>query len=146
MSKPSCVNLKERFGRRFKVRHEESYLAENLKYRSTEEVWLQIIPCIGGEVYPHGGDKLAAFLRAGPRAERLKRLPCVQVKTAGSDGVTVIFDVADFARVAEIMQPRKRAQPQLSQEQRDARREAMKRVNAQRWQTHPGPQESTIGV
>jgi len=142
--KARCVNLKERFGKRFKVRREESYEAENPKYRAEEEAWLQIIPCVGGEIYPHGGDTLAAYLRPGPRAESLKRLRCVRVKTLGSDGVTVLFDVADFDQVAGIMQPRKRAQPQLSPEQREAKRQAMERVNAQRWRRHPRGQESTI--
>ena len=137
----NCVNLKERFGRRFKVRYDESYGAENPKFRSEEEPWLQVIPCIGGEIYPHDGDTLAAFLRSGPRAERLKRLGCVQIKT---EGTTVLFAVADFDQVAEIMQPRKRRSPQYTPEQLEARRQAMNRINAARLQSRPDGQESTI--
>jgi hypothetical protein len=113
-----CINLKERFGRLFKVRSEESYYAERSQFRAAEAPWLMVIPCVGGEIYPHGGDTLAAFLRAGPRAERLKRLPCVQVKTVGGDGTTVLFSVDVFDQVVKIIRPRRRRR--LSEAQRRA--------------------------
>jgi len=142
----TCINLREQFGKRFKIRYDESYYAENPKFRSQEEPWLQIIPCIGGEIYPHGGSRLAAFLRPGPRAKQLRALRCVEVHTAGSDGVTVLFDVADFDQVAQIMQPRKRRSPQYTPEQLEAKRQAMNRINQQRLQTHGAGQESPIGA
>jgi hypothetical protein len=37
-------------------------------------------------------------------------LDCVTVHQDGSDGMTVLFDVADFAKVAEVMKPRRRRQ------------------------------------
>ena len=124
-----CVNLAERFGKRFKVRFEESYAAERPAFRAVEAPWLMVIPCVGGEIYPQGGPRLAAFLRRGPRAEVLKRLACVQVKTLGDDGVTVTFDAADFDQVAAIMQPRRRRQ--LSEERRRACAEVLARVRPQ---------------
>ena len=144
-----CINLKERFGKRYKVRYAEDYFAQYGPRAITVDPWYQIIPCIGGEIYPHGGDKLAAFLRRGPRAEALKRLGCVAVKTIGSDGVTVLFAVADFDQVAEIMRPRKRAQRNLTPEQR---REIGNRLKAARegrlsmQGCRPIVQESTIGA
>ena len=144
-ARPTCVNLRERFGRRFKVVFEESYFAERPEFRAAEEFWLQIIPCEGGEIYPHGGDTLAACLRSGPRAERLKALACIRVKTVGDDGATVLFHVADFDQVATIMQPRKRRCLNLTPEQREAKRQRMSLINAARSQRRCEGQESTIG-
>jgi len=104
----ACVNLQERFGKRFKVRYEESYFAQYGPRSLVVDPWLMVIPCVGGEIYPHGGDTLAAYLRSGPRGKELRRLGCVRVKTDGSDGTTVLFHVADFDQVARIMQPRRR--------------------------------------
>jgi hypothetical protein len=38
----------------------------------------------------------------------LKALPCVRVHQDGDLETTVVFDVRDFARVAEVMRPRRR--------------------------------------
>jgi len=106
--RPTCINLRERFGKRFKVRFEESYYAERLEFRAAEAPWLMLIPCVGGEIYPHGGTTLAVFIRRGARVKRLAAIPGVQVKTDGDDGATFHFDVADFDKVAEIVKPRRR--------------------------------------
>ena len=112
------IDLKARFGRRFKVRYSEDYHAQYGPRAITVDPWYMVLPCIGGEVYPHGGDRLAAFLRSGPRAEALKRLPCVQVKTVGSDGATVLFPVDVFDQLVKIIRPRRRRR--LSEAQRRA--------------------------
>ena len=48
---------------------------------------------------------------AGPTARKLATLPGVTLWQDGSDGATVLFDVADFARVAKVMGPKRRRKP-----------------------------------
>jgi len=106
---PVCIDLAERFGRHFRVEYEESYYAERHEYREAESVWLRIIPCRAGHICPWGGSTLAAVTdRAGPIARKLSTLPGVTLWQDGSDGATVLFDVADFEAVARIMRPCKR--------------------------------------
>ena len=104
-----CVNLKERFGNRFKIQHEESYAAERSEFRTAEEPWLQIIPCRHGHICPWGGSTLAACTdKAGGVARRLKALPFTTVAQDGDDGANILFDMEHFEAVAEIILPRKR--------------------------------------
>ncbi len=113
-----CVNLKDRFGRRFKVEYEESYYDERTKH-TLEDPWLMIVPCRYGHIFPHGGSLLAASVDGHPNvAGVLRRLRCCQVHQDGDFGeLTVVFDVADFDKVAAIMKPRRRRQ--VSEEERE---------------------------
>jgi hypothetical protein len=110
-----CVNLRERFGKRYRVRHEESWHAEGRRVACPE---LMILLCKYGHVYPWGGRMLAASVDGYPKiAGRLRRLGCVEVAQDGDFGeLTVIFDVADFVKVAKVMRPRRRRQ--MTPEQR----------------------------
>ena len=73
----------------------------------------------GGPYLPVGRSTLAAVTnKAGPIARKLAALPGVTLWQDGSDGVTVLFDVSDFAAVAQIMHPRRCRR--LSPEQRRA--------------------------
>ena len=104
-----CVNLKECFGRKYKVRREESYYADRGPRAWADDPWLQIMPCLLGHIFPHGGDVLAASTdKAGPTARKLKGLPFATVHQDGDDGVTVLFHADRFGEVAAIMQPRRR--------------------------------------
>jgi hypothetical protein len=104
-----CINLKERFGRRFKVRYEESYRAQHGPRAWVDDPWLQIIPCQRGHIFPWGPSTLAASTNGrGPTARKLAALDFATVHQDGTDGLTVLFDVAHFEAVAEIMQPRRR--------------------------------------
>jgi hypothetical protein len=104
-----CINLRKRFGKRYRVRHEESWHAEGRRNASPE---LMILPCKYGHFYPWGGRMLAASVDGYPRiAAGLRRLGCVEVVQDGDFGeLTAIFDVDDFGRVAKIMRPRRRRQ------------------------------------
>jgi hypothetical protein len=115
---PTCVNLKERFGQQYRVTYEESYHAERGKVVRTADPWLMIVPCRYGHVYPYGGENLAASVDGYPKvAGVLRRLPCCRVHQDGDFGeLTVLFDVADFDKVAKIIRPRHRRQ--LSTEER----------------------------
>jgi hypothetical protein len=116
---PTCINLKERFGRRFKVEYEASYLADRGDGARAADPWLMIVPCRYGHIYPHGGNLLAASVDGYPKvAGVLRRLACCRVYQDGDFGeLTVLFDVADFGRVAKVMRPRRRRQ--VTAEQRE---------------------------
>ncbi len=108
----TCINLKERFGRRFKVGNEESYRADRGHGARAADPWLMVVPCYYGHIFPHGGNLLAASVDGYPKlAGKLRRLPCCRVHQDGDFGeVTVLFDMADFAKVARIIRPRRRRQ------------------------------------
>jgi hypothetical protein len=112
-----CVNVRERFGQRYRVEYEESYYAERPEYRSAEEVWLQIIPCQRGHIYPHGGKMLAAATNGpGPIVKKLLAVPGAQMWQDGDDGANILFPVEQFEDVAKLMRARRRRR--LSPEQR----------------------------
>jgi len=121
--KRKCINLKEMFGDRFKIDVDESYYAERPEFRAVELPWLTIIPCRNGHICPWGGSNLAACTNgSGAIAKRLKALPFTTVAQDGADGANVIFDLAHFDQVAEIMLPRRRRR--LSPEARQRLAEA----------------------
>ena len=104
-----CVNLKERFGKRYRVRYEESYYVEHGSRAWGDDPWLQVIPCDLGHIFPHGGNLLAASTnRRGATAKKLMALPGVTVHQDGDDGVTVLFPVESFDQVAALMRPKRR--------------------------------------
>jgi hypothetical protein len=105
----TCINLRERFGKRFRIRYEESYRAQYGPRAWTPDPWLMIIPCRHGHVFPWGGDKLAASTnRRGGIARNIMALPGVTVHQDGSDGITAVFHVDRFEAVAAIMLPKRR--------------------------------------
>ena len=59
----TCINLKKRFGGRYRVEYEESYHADRGENARTEDPWLMVIPCQRGHIYPHGRDVLATSCR-----------------------------------------------------------------------------------
>lgn len=102
-----CIDLRERFGGRYKVRDESWTWGGREAF--PRDPWHQVILCQNGHVAPWGGTRLVACtLRSGPVAERLRRMPCCRVEQDGDDGVNASFDVRDFDRVAEVMKPRRR--------------------------------------
>ena len=116
----TCINLKERFGRRFKVVYEESYWADRGTGARAEDPWLLIVPGRYGHISPHGGNLLAASVDGYRKvAGVLRRLPCCRVHQDGDYGeLTVLFDVGDFAKVARIVRPRRRRQVSEAERQR----------------------------
>ena len=112
-----CINLRERFGDRFKVAYEESYYAQYGPNARIEDPCLMIIPCPTGHICPGGVGRLMACTdSAGSIAKRLKALDFTTVVQDGSDGVNVMFPVEEFAEVATVMKPRRRRR--LSEQQR----------------------------
>jgi hypothetical protein len=107
-----CINLKQRFGRRFKVTHEESREAEFGDGARTVDPWLLLIPCQYGHIFPWGDSLLAASVDGHPRvARKIAALDCCTVVQDGDDGeLTATFDEDDFRQVADLMKPRRRRQ------------------------------------
>jgi len=103
----TCINLKERFGDRFKVEFEEAYEAETVD-RPGEAPWLTRVPCQRGYIYPHGDNLLSAYTDRSGTRKRLMEMDCCTVHQLGDTEITANFDVADFDKVAEVMKPRKR--------------------------------------
>jgi hypothetical protein len=100
-SKMDCIDLQEHFGRQYRIGIEDG--------ADRGDPWGLLLLCRHGHICPWGGHRLAACTnRRGPIANLLAKLPCVEVWADASDGITVLFDVADFDRVAEIIQPKRR--------------------------------------
>lgn len=65
------INLRDRFGRRFKVEHDPAFEGEFGRHR-TDDAWLQIINGRYGHLFPIGGNRLAAWSNTrGPVANKL---------------------------------------------------------------------------
>jgi hypothetical protein len=100
MNEISVIDIREKFGRRYKIHSEES---------NTRDPWLSKIVCQHGHIYPHGGEFLgAATNHRGKIAKTLKNLPCITVTQDGNDGINATFHVDDFGKVAKVMKPRLR--------------------------------------
>jgi len=108
----TCINLRERYGQIYRINYEESRNAQYGPMARTQDPWLQQMLCKCGVIYPHGGDRLAASVDGHRRvASRLRRLSCVDIHQDGGFGeLTVLFHVQEFAKIAEVMHPRRRRQ------------------------------------
>jgi hypothetical protein len=115
-----CINLRQEFGRQYRIQYEEGYYAEYGPNARVEDPVYMTIPCQYGHIYPAGPQELAASVDGFRKvAGRLKRLKCCRVHQDGDFGeLTVLFDVADLPKVAKIMRPRRRRQVTLPAEQR----------------------------
>lgn len=106
-----CLNLRELFGDKFRITHDESYAGERSEFRSAEEPWLQIIPGQLGHVFPWSETRLAAAThRRGPVARRLMAIPGVRVEQDAADGVNVSFLPDLFGQVADLLRLKRRRQ------------------------------------
>ena len=128
-----CIDLLERFGEKFKIAKDESYQGQYGENAWTHDPWYLQIRCRLGHIYPNGGSTLAVSLDAHPKiAKRLASLNCCRVHQHGDDGMTLLFDVADFKTVAKIVKPHRRAQ--LSEARKAELREQCHRMRARKGQ------------
>ncbi len=107
----TCINLRERFGDRYKIGHDEAAVT----YAEQRDPWMQTLPCAraGLTVYPAGGEDLALECDTRPGiARRVAAIPGVRISQDGGWGgeMTFRFDVALFDQVAAIVHPRRRHQ------------------------------------
>lgn len=103
--------------------------AELSEYRTVDGAWLTIIPCRFGHIDPQGDRMLAAYSGSRLKRKELAALDCVELYVEGDHELTVIFDVADFDRVAAVLEPKRRRR--LSPEQRAACAERLKAYHFQ---------------
>jgi hypothetical protein len=107
-----CVNLKERYGDRYRLGWDP---ADESGHR---DPWMMVLLCQRAVIYPHGGDQLAVEVDGHPvTARRLAELGlrCTQ---DGDHEKTFVFPLERFEEVAALVLPRRRRQ--LTPEQREA--------------------------
>ena len=105
---PQCINLRERFGRKYRIAYEASYQHEYGPGARVEDPWLMILPGARGHVFPWDATRLAASTNsAGATARRLKALSITEVWQDG-DGVTVLFPAEHLDEVANLLRLRRR--------------------------------------
>lgn len=110
---PTCLNLAELFGDRYRIGHDE--VAQTWGERA--DPWMMTILCRRGVIYPQGGDLLAVEVDYRPGiAKQLAALGGVRCVQDGDHEKTFVFPVALFDAVAAIVKPRKRRK--LSPERR----------------------------
>ena len=112
----TCINLKEQFGNRYKMRITPGY--EKFK----RDPWNFEILCKFGVIYPHGDDQLGfvpfentsetpikvtrnAINRA---TEGVMGLPCLISREESSDPKNLLFCLKDFRQIAKIVKPRRK--------------------------------------
>jgi hypothetical protein len=103
-----CVNLKERFGHRYRITFDPAYNPKHVP-RDKLDAWMMLIPCRRGVIYLYGGDRLAIEVEGrAPTRNLLHGLGCTTTCQEGDNFLSVTFDVSDFDDVARVVQPRKR--------------------------------------
>jgi len=118
-----CINLRERFGTRWKVDHEETYWASHTQKSATADPWLMLIPCRHGHICPWGGDLLASCTnKRGPTAGKIMELPFTRVVQDGSDGINATFPVDRFDEVAKVMGAKRKRPPRTESQRRATER------------------------
>ena len=136
-----CIDLKT-LGK-FRIEHESGK-------RGRDDLWLLVIPCRHGHIYPHGGDRLGFASRCrGPVANKVAALPGARIEQEAGDGLNVSFPVEMFGRVARIVGAKR--QRTMTAEQRTAAAERLARFRfptADNGHTLPpsGRSDGVVGV
>ena len=122
-----CINLKERFGKKWRVKKE-------IKTNSPDS-WNFVMPCKLGHICPWGGTVLAACIDKHPLIiKRVSKLPFMTLHQHGNDGANLLFDVEHFDKVIKFMKPYKRRK--LSEEQKAESVERLKQYGLKKKLAH----------
>ena len=100
----TCVDLRKRFGGRYRITREPAASSRNT------DPWLWVIPCKYGEIYPHGGEHLAAMVTAIRVAGEMRQWTGLEVVQDADDAVIFRFHVDQFEKVADRIKARRRRQ------------------------------------
>jgi len=114
----NCINLNKQFGDKYRVTAEKGtrHNVDPWYYRIESSK----VQC--AHVYPWDGNKLALYRgKHGGIVSQLLALPTTELYTDGSDGVTILFKVADLDAVAYLVKLKRRKR--LSKEGRLALQE-----------------------
>ena len=137
MPDPTCINLTERFGDRYRIAFDPAY---DPKFRPRDKLdpWSMVIPCQRGEIYPYGEETLVVEVEGRPIIrKRLNALDCTVTHQEGDNFGAFRFHVNHFDAVAKIVLPRKRRQ--LSEDQR---RQSAERLREYQYQSRTSAAES----
>ena len=108
---PPCINLRERFGKKYRVVLEEPAV-------TYADPWYHIIQCQFGHIYVHGHDMLGYACSTPSRSRKVAAIPGVIETQRGDDGSNLIFHVDLLPQIAKIAKPYRRRT--LSVEQKAA--------------------------
>lgn len=134
---PTCLDLLQRFGARYRIEFDPAYDAKH-RPKAVLDTWYMTIPCLYGEAYPYGNDVLVAEVRGHPMIRRrLRALDCVTINQLGDTEMSVRFLADDFDRIASILHPRKRYK--LSPEALEQRRRNLARWSSEKERTSGAP-------
>src|SRR5437879_6352350 len=98
MSEPTCINLMERFGEKYRIQFDE---ADDRRLRAIIDPRMLEIPCRRGVIYPYGGNVLAVIVDGRPKlAGELRRMACCKVIQDGETEKTFLFSLEHFPEVA----------------------------------------------
>jgi len=116
----TCVNLKERFGKKYRIGHDPAAKHEP---GGMSDPWMFTIRCQFGEIYPYGGEKLAFHCTGSIVRQKIKEaFPDMEISNWSDDGEAIfIFYVEEFPKVAKFAKPRRRRQVSESEKQRLAK-------------------------
>jgi len=101
-----CINLAERFGRRYKITFDPAYDVRHVS-KAKLDPWMMQIPCRSGVIYPFGGERLAVEID-GHSIIAAKLAVFCQKWQDGETEKTFLFDVSEFATVARLVRPKLR--------------------------------------
>ena len=119
----TCVDLWRTFGNEYKIVTDPAYDPTGIR-RVNVDPWYFTIPCKFGTIWENGGDTLAVDIDYHDQiANKVRAIPGVTVKCDGDREKTFLFPLSLFARVARLVQPRRRRR--MTPEQRA---EAAKRL------------------
>jgi hypothetical protein len=124
-----CVNLKERFGTRYRITFDPAYVPRDVP-RDKLDPWMMQVPGRYGSIYPPGGTKLVVEIDGHSTIKaRVGRLDCCEPYQIGEGFGAFLFDAADFNTVAKIIRSHRKRQ--FSEERRAKLREQMQILNRQ---------------
>jgi hypothetical protein len=116
MSVPTCINLEERFGRRYRVTFEAGGATKG-QWAREDWPWIMEIRGRYGVVYPKGGEILQGMTDRPRMGRKLRALPCV--RSVRGDAETIItFRVADAEQVFALLKPYRRRQVSETERER----------------------------
>lgn len=152
----TCINLRERFGGKYRLKRDQAYYAEHGPHGRAEEPWLWVVLGRFADLFPWGGQSLGISTHGrGARANQLKALPYVTVVQVAEDGFTLRFDIEHFAEVAKLagLRRKRRLSDALLAGGRKTRFTGATAVNAQKSSANatgcpgatevPGPSDSS---
>ena len=113
MTEPTCINLAEQYGNRYRIAYEEQWA----EWPAAERPWLARIACKNGHVGVQGGDRLHAFTDRPRLGAQLRALPFIE-RAQGDVEVRVVFDASHLAAVLAILKPYRRRQVSEAERER----------------------------